>query len=94
MPLPEEMRGVFHGHAGVRTFWSGWLDAWAEIDFDYEIIDLGDQIACLITRQRNKGHASGIWVDQHPYAMIWTIQDGRVTRLDYASLEETRARAG
>jgi ketosteroid isomerase-like protein len=93
MPLPGEMRGVFHGHAGVRAFWSAWLDAWEAIDFDWEVVDLGDQVASLITRQRNHGRASGIWVDQVPYAMIWTIEDGRVKRLDYAHLEETRARA-
>ena len=90
--LPDEMRNVYRGHAGVRAFWSAWLDAWDRIEFDYEIVDLGDQVAALIIRQRNHGRGSGIWVDQEPYAMVWTIEYGRVKRFEYAGLEETRAR--
>jgi ketosteroid isomerase-like protein len=83
--------GDYRGHEGVRTFWRRWLEAWSEIDFDYEVADLGgDRVAGLVTRQRNHGRGSGIWVDQEPYAQIWTLRDGKVVRVEYAELEPTR----
>ena len=88
------MAGSYRGHEGVRTFWRRWLEAWSELDFDYEIVDLGgDRVAGLVTRQRNHGRASGIWVEQEPYAQIWTLRDGKVVHMQYADLDETRRHA-
>jgi ketosteroid isomerase-like protein len=81
----------YRGHEGVRTFWRRWLEAWSELDFDYELADLGgDRVAGLITRQRNHGRGSGIWVEQEPYAQIWTLLRGKVVRMEYAELDEAR----
>jgi hypothetical protein len=47
-----------------------------------------------VTRQRNHGRASGIWVDQEPYAQIWTLRGGKVVRMEYTDIDEARRLAG
>ena len=85
---------IFHGHEGVRRFWSSWLEAWEEIEFEYEVLPLPDgRVVGLVTRQRNKGRGSGIWVDQGAYAQIWTLRDGKVVKMEYTSTEEARGLA-
>jgi ketosteroid isomerase-like protein len=86
---------LYRGHDGVRLFWRRWLEAWSEIDFDFEVIDLGgDRVAGIVTRQRNRGHGSGIWVDQQPYAQLWTLREGKVVRMKFVSVAEARDLAG
>jgi ketosteroid isomerase-like protein len=73
------------GHDGVRNFWRQWLEAWAEIDFEMdEPLELDDGRVRVLVRQRNRGHGTGIWVDQDPYFHFWTLEDGKVTRLEFA----------
>lgn len=85
---------IFRGHGGVRRFWRSWLDAWEEIEFDYEVLPLPDgRVAGLVTRQRNKGRGSGIWVDQGAYGQIWTLQGGKVVEMEYSSIEAARGLA-
>jgi ketosteroid isomerase-like protein len=70
----------YRGHGGVAEFWRQWLDAWDEIDFDVsDPVELSDgRILATITRQRNRGRGTGIWVDQAPYSQLWTIRGGKV----------------
>jgi ketosteroid isomerase-like protein len=72
---------LLHGHEGVRKYWRQWLDAWEAIEFTVEnVFDAGDRVVVFV-RQRNKGKLSGIWVDQEPYAQIWTLGNGKVVRM-------------
>ena len=76
---------VFHGHDGVRDFWRQWLEAWEEIEFEMdEPTELEDGRIEVLVRQRNRGHGTGIWIDQDPYFHRWTVVDGKVTRVEYA----------
>lgn len=79
---------VYRGHAGVTEFWREWLDAWEEIDFDVsEPVELSDgRVVATITRQRNRGRGTGIWVDQAPYQQLWTIRDGKVVAMRFVGL--------
>jgi ketosteroid isomerase-like protein len=76
---------IYHGHEGVRSFWRGWLDAWDEIDYDFaEPVELdAERVVVPVTRQRNRGRGTGIWVDNDPYEMVWTIRDGKAVAMEY-----------
>lgn len=74
---------VYRGHDGVRAFWREWLGAWSEIDWQVAgIEELPDGRVRVEVRQRNKGRDSGMWIDQPPFAQIWSLRDGKVTRMD------------
>jgi ketosteroid isomerase-like protein len=75
---------VYHGHEGIRAFWRQWLEAWDEIQFVIEDpVELDDGRVEVRVRQRNRGKGAGIWIDQPPYLQFWTIDDGKVTRLEF-----------
>jgi ketosteroid isomerase-like protein len=76
---------IYHGHEGVRTFWRQWLEAWDEIEFETdEPVELDDGRVQVLVRQRNRGHGTGIWIDQDPYEHFWTLVDGKVKRVEFA----------
>ena len=75
----------FHGHDGIRAFWRQWLEAWEEIEFEMEgPTELSDGRIRVLVRQRNRGHGTGIWIDQDPYHHTWTLRDGNVIRVEFA----------
>jgi ketosteroid isomerase-like protein len=76
-----DIAGVYHGHDGVRTYWRRWLSAWKDLDFDVEeVLDGGDEIVVLVRNQRQWGRHSGIETTMQPYALVFTVRDGMVTR--------------
>jgi ketosteroid isomerase-like protein len=80
---------VFHGHEGMREFWSLWRtevdDFWAESD---EIRDLGGERVLHLAHIQFRGRASGIMVESH-LALVVTIRDGKIVRSeDYLSHKE------
>ena len=79
--LPDVAK-VFHGHDGVRAFWTAWLQAWESLEFHTDTEDLGDRVAVEV-RQRNRGRASGVEVEFH-YFQVFTLRDGRVTAVHVA----------
>ena len=72
---------VFHGHDGVRTYWRRWLQAWSDLEFEVQdVLDAGDNVVALIHNQRQWGRHSGLATVVPPYALVFTIRDGKVTR--------------
>jgi ketosteroid isomerase-like protein len=72
--------GVFRGHDGLRSLFREWHDAWGKIQYDYEeLIDAGEQVISVVTRHA-RGRASGVEVGR-PFALLWTLRDGKVTRV-------------
>jgi hypothetical protein len=70
----------YRGHDGLRRFFGEWHEAWESIDYSFEeLIDAGDRVISVVTR-RARGRASGADV-QWPLALVWTLREGRVTRL-------------
>ena len=70
---------VYTGIEETRRFWSDWLEAWEDIQFEVErYFDAGDCVVTLVN-QRNLGRESGIWVEQPPWAGRHEVRDGRVT---------------
>jgi ketosteroid isomerase-like protein len=45
------------------------------------VVDAGDDVVMLIRNQRQWGRHSGIAVDFPPYAMVFTVREGKVVRL-------------
>jgi len=71
---------VYRGHDGLRRFFGEWHEAWESIDYSFEeLIDAGEQVVSVVTR-RARGRASGADVEW-PLALVWTLREGRVTRL-------------
>jgi ketosteroid isomerase-like protein len=79
--VPDDLRGIYHGHEGVRTYWRRWLQAWADLDFEvHDVVDGGDDVVALIRNQRQWGRRSGIVTEMPPYGLVFTIRDGKVIR--------------
>jgi ketosteroid isomerase-like protein len=79
--LNADLAGIYHGHAGVRTYWRNWLSAWRDIEFEVEeVLDAGDEVVALIGNQRQWGRHSGIQTEMPPYALVFTIRNGKVVR--------------
>jgi ketosteroid isomerase-like protein len=81
----DEIRGVYHGHEGVRTYWRRWLAAWRDIEFelDPDVRDAGDDVVVLFRHQRQFGRFSGIETEMPPSGAVFTIRDGKVVRWRY-----------
>ena len=62
----------------------------ASNDFFIRTTDQGhmDRVQVLV-RQRNRGHGTGIWIDQDDYHHLWTLVDGKVTRVEFRWVDRT-----
>lgn len=74
---------VYHGHAGIREAFRIWLGAWQDYRQEWdEIIDGGDEMVVVIGRERGRGKASGVEVEQEVFA-VWTMLDGKAIRIRF-----------
>ena len=81
---------TYHGHAGLRRAVSEISDAWEDFREEKEqLIDVGDKVLALQTIA-GRGRASGVEVRARG-ALIWTIRDGRVVRVEVFD-DQTEAR--
>jgi ketosteroid isomerase-like protein len=71
---------TFIGIEGLRAGWLDWLTPWATYRIEVEkAIDLGDQVLLL---HRSFGRLEGSTQEvEFRGANLWTIRDGRITRL-------------
>ncbi len=86
---------VYRGHDGLRRFFREWHEGWDRVEYDFdELLDAGgDQVITLVTR-RGRGRASGAEVELQ-LALVWTLRDGRVIRVQwFPTAEEARGAAG
>jgi ketosteroid isomerase-like protein len=76
-----DLAEVYRGHEGVRAYWRRWLDAWKDLEFDVQgLRDVGDDVVVLIHNQRQSGRHTGIVTRLPPYAMVFTMRDGKLVR--------------
>src|SRR5689334_17068624 len=76
-----DLAGIYHGHEGVRTYWRRWLSAWSDLTFELDgVLDAGNQVVALIGNQHQQGRLSGIDTQIPPYALVFTLRDGKVVR--------------
>ena len=73
--------GESEGIAAVRATMQRWEGSFEDLEVTYEeTIDAGDCVV-LKTYVSGRGRGSGVEVDDRSY-MVWTLQDGKVTRMD------------
>ena len=92
----DDLKGVYRGHEGVRTYWRRWLQAWKDLQFEVaDVVDAGDEVVALIRNQRQWGRSSGIVTEMPPYGLVFTILDGKVVRWrNFPSYESALEAAG
>ena len=87
--------GDYRGHEGLRKWLlEDWASAWESYSVEPEqLIDAGDTVVSVFTLIA-RGRGSGVETRRRN-ATVNTVQDGRVTRVDYYTTEEeARTAAG
>jgi ketosteroid isomerase-like protein len=73
---------VYHGHEGVRRFIRQFLEGWSDVQTELsEFIVAGDRVLVLLTL-KTRGRSTGLEVAEQ-IAHLWTVNNGKATRLDY-----------
>jgi ketosteroid isomerase-like protein len=44
------------------------------------VLDAGDEVVAMVSHQRVWGRHSGIEIEMPPYALVFTLRDGKVVR--------------
>jgi ketosteroid isomerase-like protein len=85
---------TYRGPEGVRRWMDAWGDTMDEIRFEVdELVDAGDRVVA-VSRLVARSRTTRLEFEQD-VAMVWTLRDGRATRLDpYATREEALRAAG
>jgi ketosteroid isomerase-like protein len=79
---PEEQR--YEGVDGANRFIDDWVGAWDDWELEIqETYDAGDKVVVVVS-QRGRARTTGMALDM-VFAQIWTIRDGRLTRMDMYS---------
>jgi ketosteroid isomerase-like protein len=74
--------GTYHGLAGYTKWLTNWGETFGSYAMKLErLVDAGDRVVSLFL-MRAIGRGSGVSVERRD-AMVSTIRDGKVTRIDY-----------
>jgi hypothetical protein len=73
-----DMSGVYRGIEGVRRYWGAWVAAWEMRHFDFDVLDAGERVVALFSRQEMRGRSTGINVLVPKYAVVMTLRQGLV----------------
>ena len=89
---PEQQ--TYEGAEEVRGFLEDWVGAWDDWELEVdELLDAGDKVVALV-RQHGRSKAAGMPVEMS-FAQVWTVRDGKQTRMDmYSDREEALEAAG
>jgi len=89
---PEQQ--TYEGAEEVRGFLEDWVGAWDDWELEVdELLDAGDKVVALV-RQHGRSKAVGMRVEMS-FAQVWTLRDGKQTRMDmYSDREEALEAAG
>ena len=80
--MPPDMEPVFYGHDGYLRLWRYWLDAFTGFGWQpEEILDCGEELFLVTTRQRGRGSGSGLPVSEQVF-QLFKVQRGLVVRQD------------
>jgi ketosteroid isomerase-like protein len=87
-------RGVRKGHAEIRKQLRDVMEAFAEINPEFEITALDSERVLFVNRLRVRGKASGVEVTAVG-ATLWTLRDGKIVHGKlFQSKDEALAAAG
>jgi ketosteroid isomerase-like protein len=86
--------GTYKGVEGVRGYTRGFLEPWERITIESEELIEGETTVVAAVLQRGVGQGSGAETEFR-YFHVWTLRDGRVTRLESVrDREDALAAAG
>jgi ketosteroid isomerase-like protein len=75
-------QGEYRGHAGVARWLEDWTAAWSHFTMEpEEFLDIGERVV-MVFRMRATGLSSGVVLERQD-AMLFTVRDGKVVRVDY-----------
>jgi ketosteroid isomerase-like protein len=78
----------------VIEFFREWIEPWEDFHLDWELQEVGADLALAIIHVRGVGRESGVPADM-TFAQLWTYRDGRFVRmLMFNDLDEARRAAG
>ena len=77
--LPEA--GLYQGRDAIRNFLEEFLESWQDFRQETEELIPGKGRVLIMLRSKVRGKGSGISVEGQ-YAHLWTMRDGRGTRVD------------
>jgi ketosteroid isomerase-like protein len=87
-------RQTYEGPEGTREFLTDWVGAWEDWRLEVrELIDAGDDVVAIL-HQSGRSKTTGLEVDMD-FAQVWTIKDGKQTRMRmYADPDEALRAVG
>jgi uncharacterized protein len=78
--LPDP--GPFHGREEARQFFAMWEETFDDFEIVVEeTIDAGDRVLAMAL-VRGRGKDSGVVVDTPSFGHVWTLHDGKVTKIE------------
>jgi ketosteroid isomerase-like protein len=84
---------IYRGHDGLRLYMSKVYEAFEDYRPEIEgFLPAGDKVVTLAI-ETGRGRASGALVESRRTAHVWTIEDGKATRLDLYLEREPALRA-
>jgi hypothetical protein len=75
-----DLQGIYVGADACRGFWQEWLSAWETLKFDYELVDAGERVVCLLD-MRMRGRSTGLEVPFGKFAWVGAFRDGLVVHV-------------
>ena len=79
---PEEH--LYYGVEGTREFLRTWTEAWDDWKLEVESLREAGEKVLAIMRQRGRSKSTGLPVEMS-FGMLWTLRDGKETRMDMYS---------
>jgi ketosteroid isomerase-like protein len=85
-------RQAYEGVPGTEAFLRDWIAAWDDWELELEALeDAGDKVVGLV-RQRGRSRSAGMLVEMS-FAQVWTLRDGKQTRMEMFSDRDEALRA-
>ena len=75
---------LYQGVGGARAFLRGWTEAWDDWKLEVESLhEAGEQVVAIV-RQSGRSKSTGLSVEMS-FAQLWTVRDGKQTRMEMYS---------
>lgn len=85
-------RQAYEGIVGTEAFLRDWIAAWDDWELELDALeDAGDKVVGLV-RQRGRSRSAGMLVEMS-FAQVWTLRDGKQTRMEMFSDRDEALRA-
>jgi ketosteroid isomerase-like protein len=89
--LEESVR---RGPDSVIKFFREWIEAWEELEVDWELQELDPERALALVHMRGRSRVGGVPGEMH-FGQIWMLRDGRFKRMVmYPDVAQARSAAG